>query len=323
MNRSIRLFPLCAWLLSCSGGGSPSAPQQTSPTTSAGASGSAALGGNAGAGAITTGSVSGAAGAGGSAPHGGSSGVGGIGGASAGSAGSNEGGVGGNAGAAPVICDTTAAKHQVSPDAPLVIPMGEIIGGTDVSNNAKNHPAGGYLSNLDDLGQFKYPATHGNQWGNTALVNDHVYWDTDGLQYTHAPAPDPGGGSALLWPMPGEWVSYAIEVKAPADYDVVTRFSSSWGPAAPVVVHFTIDDVSSGPVTLKPDDPQLWSDTHYQVGGWWGHTMISGTTPKHWTLAAGCHVVKLFIDTFPPHDSGDPISHGDVWVHYLKVAKAN
>ncbi len=231
--------------------------------------------------------------------------------------------MGGNAGAAQVTCDATAATHQVGPDSPRVIPIGEVIGGTDISNNAKNHPGGGYLSNLDDLGQFEYPATHGNQWGNTALVNDHVYWDTDGLQYTHAPAPDPGGGSALLWPQPGEWVSYAVDVKTPGDYDVLTRFSSGWGPDKAVVVHFTIDDVSSGPVTLKPDESKLWSDKYYQVGGWWGHTMTSCTTPKAWTLTAGCHVVKLFIDTFPPLDSGKPVGHGDVWVHYLKLAKAN
>jgi hypothetical protein len=270
--------------------------------------------------------MSGGVGAGGAAGHGGGGGSGGASVSGGSSAGSNQGvagaPVGGTSSVSPVACDTTAATHPVGPDAPRVIPMAELIGSTDVSNNAKNHPGGGYFSNLDDLGQFQYPPTHGNQWGNTALVNDHVYWDTDGLQATHAPPPDPGGGSALWWPQPGEWVSYAIDVKAAADYQVLTRFSSSWGPAAPVIVHFTIDDVSSGPVTLKPDDTKIWSDTYYQVGGWWGHTLVSSTAPKRWTLAAGCHVVKLFIDSYPPHDSGEPIGHGDVWVHYLKVAQA-
>ncbi len=55
----------------------------------------------------------------------------------------------------------------------LVIPVKEIIGGVGPANNAKTNPNGGYKSTLNNIAEFKYPATHGNQWGPTAIVNDH------------------------------------------------------------------------------------------------------------------------------------------------------
>ncbi len=222
-------------------------------------------------------------------------------------------------------CDPSSARgHAVDPTAGLVIPVGDVVGGTGVPNNAKSNTRGGYKSNLDDISQFKYPASHGNQWGSTALVNDHVYWDTEGLQYTHAPPPDPGAGQALLWPEPGEWVSYDVNVATPDTFRVMIRFSSGWGPMAPVVVHVTIDGVSSGPVTLKPDDPKIWADTYYQTGGWWGHTMTNSTTPAAWPLAAGCHLVKFYLDSFPAQGvTGTPSGHGDVWIHYFKIVKGS
>jgi hypothetical protein len=216
---------------------------------------------------------------------------------------------------------TTAAAHagDVGPAAPLVIPVGNVIGGTDAANNAKSNPKGGYFSVFGSIDEFKYPNTHGNQLGKTAMVNDHTYWDSSpgGLDYTHAPPPDAGGGKALWWPVPTEWAAYEVNVSARDTYTVLTRFSSSWGPDKPVIVHMEMDRVSSGPITLKPDNPELWKDRKYQVGGWWGHTMVSCTSPAGWTLNPGRHVLKVCIDSFPDK----PQDHGNLWIHYFKVMK--
>jgi len=211
----------------------------------------------------------------------------------------------------------SAAAGEVGPDAPLVIPIRDAIGGTGVSNNAKNNPNGGYFSIFDSIDEFNYPNTHGNQLGKTAMVNDHAYWDGEGLKHTHVPAPDRGGGGVLWWPVPTEWAAYEVIVAAQDTYTVLTRFSSSWGPEKPVVIHMEMDGVSSGPIVLKPDDPELWKDKKYQVGGWWGHTMVSCTSPKGWRLAAGRHVLKVCIDSFPEK----PKDHGNLWIHYFKVLK--
>jgi hypothetical protein len=212
----------------------------------------------------------------------------------------------------------SAASRDVGPGQPLVIPITDVMGGTDVKNNAKNNPNGGYFSIFDAVSQFNYPATHGNQLGSTAMVNDHTYWDSSpgGLDHTHAPLPDAGGGNALWWPVPGEWALYQFTVTTPGTYTVLTRFSSSAGPGQPAQVSLSVDGTSSGPIPLTPDDPKLWSDTRYQVGGWWGHTMVSGTSPVAWTLGVGTHILKVQIDQVP----GNPKDHGNVWIHYFKIA---
>jgi hypothetical protein len=200
------------------------------------------------------------------------------------------------------------------PSTALILPATRVIGGTGVANNAKNNPNGGYFSTIDSIEEFKYPNTHGNQLGKTAMVNDHIYWDSSpgGLDATHVPHPD------LWWPVPSEWAAYEVNIAEAGTYTVQTRFSSSWGPGKPVVIHMTMDDAGSGPITLKPDDPKLWSDKQYLVGGWWGHTMVSCTTPAGWKLAAGRHVLKVFIDSFPDR----PKDHGCVWIHYFKVMQS-
>ena len=219
-----------------------------------------------------------------------------------------------------LIGTASAASREVGPGMPLVIPISDVLGGTDVKNNAKNNPHGGYFSVYDAISEFRYPATHGNQLGSTALVNDHIYWDSSpgGLDHTHAPHPDPGGGNALWWPIPGEWAAYQFTVTTSGTYTVMTRFSASWGPGQPSQISLTIDGVTSGPVPLAPDDPKLWSDTKYQVGGWWGHTMVSGTSPVGWALGAGTHVLKAQIEKFPEK----PMDHGNIWIHYFKVLSA-
>lgn len=218
---------------------------------------------------------------------------------------------------AGMMSTISAATHEVGPTTPVVIPISEVIGGTGTGNNAKNNPSGGYRSVYDNIGQFAYPASHGNQLGDTAMVNDHTYWDSSpgGLDATHAPHPDAGGGSALWWPVPGEWASYEFNVTAAGTFTVLYRFSASWGPSQNAVMHMTVDGVSSGPIPMKPDNPELWTNTYYQVGGWWGHTMVSGTCPAGWTLAPGRHVLKVFIDSFP----NNPNDHGNVWIHYFKI----
>ncbi len=212
------------------------------------------------------------------------------------------------------------AVHEVGPTTPLVLSLADVAGGTDVRNNAKHNPGGGYLSVYDGIKEFGYPSTHGNQLGNTALVNDHVYWDSSpgGLDFTHTPPPDAGCGSALWWPIPGEWTAYQFAVTSPGTYSVLCRFSSSWGPAKPATAVLTIDGVASAPVPLTPDDPKLWSDTHYQVGGWWGHTMVSGTFPVAWSLGTGAHVLQVRIDSFPDK----PTDHGNLWIHYFKITSS-
>ncbi len=216
-----------------------------------------------------------------------------------------------------LLCTAAAASREVGPGMPLVIPITDVIGGTDVKNNAKNNPNGGYFSVFDSISEFKYPATHGNQLGSTAMVNDHTYWDSvpGGLDHTHAPPPDAGGGSALWWPIPGEWASYQFTVTTPGSFCVLTRFSSGAGPGQAAQVNLSVDGTSSGPIPLTPDDPKLWSDTRYQVGGWWGHTMVSSTSPVAWTLGVGTHVLKVQIEQV----SGNPKDHGNLWIRYFKV----
>jgi hypothetical protein len=222
---------------------------------------------------------------------------------------------------AVLVIVTAAAAHagEIGSAAPLVIPIGSVIGGTGVANNAKSNPNGGYFSVFGSIDEFKYPNTHGNQLGKTAMVNDHTYWDSSpgGLDSTHAPHPDAGGGKALWWPVPTEWATYEVNVSVQDTYTVLTRFSSSWGPGKPVVIHMEMDGVSSGPLALKPDDPELWKDKKYQVGGWWGHTMVSCTSPTGWSLKPGRHVLKICIDSFPDK----PQDHGNLWIHYFKVMK--
>jgi hypothetical protein len=213
-----------------------------------------------------------------------------------------------------------AATHEVSVASPLVIPISDVLGGTDVANNAKHNSGGGYASVYDAIEQFSYPATHGNQLGRTAMVNDHTYWDSSpgGLDATHAPHPDPGGGSVLWWPVPGEWNSYAFTCDGSGSFTVLYRFSASWGPAQAAMIHLTIDGAASGSFPMKPDDPSLWADAKYQVAGWWGHTMVSGTCPTAWLLGPGQHLLTITIDKFPDH----PDNHGGAWFHYLKVLAA-
>ena len=207
-----------------------------------------------------------------------------------------------------------------APNTQVVIPSSRVAGGVGIENNAKSNPKGGYFSVFDKVGEFKYPDTHANQLGKTAMVNDHCYWDSSpgGLDATHSGGLDPAGGNSLWWPVPTEWAAYELNVAATDTYTVMARFSSSWGPSKPVVIHITIDGVSSGPITLKPDDPQIWTDRYYLVGDWWGHTMTNCTSPVGWKLPAGLHLLKVFIDSFPEKSA----DHGNVWIHYFKVVKA-
>ena len=201
-----------------------------------------------------------------------------------------------------------------------IIPIANIIGGTDISNNAKTNPNGGYYSFLNSINEFSYSSGHNNVLGNTALCNDHVYWDTDGLQYSHVPPPDNGGGNALWWPCVNEWVSYEFSVSSAGAYRIPIRFSSGWGPDSPVYMHITIDGISSGSFILQPDDPIFWHDTYSQVNGWWGHTIVNGTCPYTWSLAKGKHILKVIVDDLPSYQGVDQDSnHGWIWIHYFKV----
>ena len=147
-----------------------------------------------------------------------------------------------------------------------IIPIASIIGGTDISNNAKTNQNGGYYSFLNSINEYNYPSGHNNVLGNSALSNDHVYWDTEGLQYTHVPPPDDGGGNALWWHCVNEGVSYEFSISAAGAYRIPIRFAMGWGPDIPVYMHITIDGISSGSFILKPDDPIFWLDTYYQTG---------------------------------------------------------
>ena len=214
----------------------------------------------------------------------------------------------------PQYADTAGPATQ------LVIPIGKVLGGTGEENNAKSNPKGGYFSVFNSISEFKYPNTHGNQFGKTAMVNDHCYWDSSpgGLDNTHSPGLDKGAGKALWWPVPTEWAAYVFNVNGADTYTVMTRFSSSWGPGKHVVIHMLIDEVNSGPIELKPDDSKIWSDKRHLVGGWWGHTMTSCSSPVGWTLAPGPHILKVHIDSFPDK----PTDHGNLWIHYFKVVKS-
>ncbi|MBA3936173.1 MAG: chitobiase/beta-hexosaminidase C-terminal domain-containing protein [Planctomycetes bacterium] len=226
-----------------------------------------------------------------------------------------------------------AASFDVSPTSPAIIPFSSVIGGSDAGNNAKNNANGGYFSEFDNIGQFNYPAGHGNQLGNTAMVNDstnyfdNVTWQGGqpaGLSLTGVPAPDPGCGDAAWWPATGDWVSYQLNVTTAGTYTVLTRFSTAWGPTGTVTYHMTIDGVSSGPVTMRPDDIAYWTPGaggfQRPIDGWWGHNYVPGTMPTGWSLAVGPHVLKVFIDSWPGSAPGPSSSGpGDIWLHYFKV----
>ena len=227
----------------------------------------------------------------------------------------------------------SAASFDVSPTAPAIIPFSSVIGGSDAANNAKNNANGGYFSEFDNVSQFNYPAGHGNQLGNTALVNDGTgYFDAvtwqggqpAGLSRTGVPAPDPGCGDAAWWPSPGDWVSYQLNVTTAGTYTVLTRFSTAWGPTGTVTYHMTIDGVTSGPATMQPDDMAYWTPGaggfERPIDGWWGHNYVPGTIQAGWSLSVGPHVLKVFIDSWPGTAPGPSSSApGDIWLHYFKV----
>jgi len=183
---------------------------------------------------------------------------------------------------------------------------------------------------LDNVNQFKYPDQHGNNLGNTAIVNDGTnYWDhwiwlgtgkPGGLSISGVSEPDDGAGNECWWPAPGEWASYAFNVNDAGNYEILYRFASEWGPTSPVTFHMTVDDVSSGVSPMKPDNMDYWTpqSSPYQrpVAGYWGHDYVPGTAPKVWALKTGAHVLKVFIDAFP-NGSKD---HGGIWVHYFKIS---
>ena len=91
-----------------------------------------------------------------------------------------------------------AAIHEVGPNTPAIIPVAEVIGGTDARNNARTNPNGGYFSLLDGAHPQKWDGGkgHSNQLGKTEFPNDHSYWDSQpgGCDFTHVPPPAAGGG---------------------------------------------------------------------------------------------------------------------------------
>jgi hypothetical protein len=226
-----------------------------------------------------------------------------------------------------------ADAYAVNLTTPAVIPFPGVMGGTDASNNAKSNANGGYFSEFDNISQFSYPAGHSNQLGNTAMVNDTTtYFDAEtwqggqqaALQRTGVPAPDAGCGDVAWWPSPGDWVSYQLNVTQAGTYTVLYRFSTAWGPTAPVIFHMTIDGVSSGPVTMQPDDKDYWTTGfggfERPIDGWWGHNYVPATMPSGWNLAVGNHVLTVKIDSWPSTAPGPSTSGpGDIWIHYFKV----
>lgn len=132
--------------------------------------------------------------------------------------------------------------ESARPGIQVVIPFTRIVGWTDASNNAKVNPTGGYKARLTNVSEYKYnPIYHANQLGDTALVNGCAFWDSrpGGLDISHMPSPDPGGGKAVWWAGIGEWASYQFGVDSPGTYSIVTRFGAE-GPKEPTNGHIIL-----------------------------------------------------------------------------------
>ncbi len=214
-----------------------------------------------------------------------------------------------------------AQTHEVTPTNALVIPVAEVMGTTDINNNARTNPnGGGYFSLLNDIhdlyGNCLWCGPHGNNVPTpTAFPNDWGYWDKDsGLAFTKEPAPDLGGGDVHWWPMPTEWVLYEFNVSTAGSFKVLYRFTSGVGPDGPLTIHTEIDGASSGPIELKPDDPENWTSPHF-YGNSWVHSFVSGTGSFIWELPSGQHKMKVVVDKFPQPGN----VRGTFWFRYFKV----
>jgi subtilisin family serine protease len=94
---------------------------------------------------------------------------------------------------------------------------------------------------------------------------------------------DPGGQYSLGYVVAGEWLKYSMSVTTPGIYTVETRVASQ-GPGG--ICHIEVDDVDVTGALALPD-----------TGGWqsWRSVAFGGIP-----LAAGSHVIRLFIDANGP-----------------------
>jgi subtilisin family serine protease len=94
---------------------------------------------------------------------------------------------------------------------------------------------------------------------------------------------DPGGQYSLGYVVAGEWLKYSVSVTTPGIYTVETRVASQ-GPGG--ICHIEVDDVDVTGALALPD-----------TGGWqsWRSVAFGGIP-----LAAGSHVIRLFIDANGP-----------------------
>ncbi len=211
---------------------------------------------------------------------------------------------GGNSAAGPTT--NCSADHNVGPNNCVVIPSGDVIGGTDPANNVNaGNATGGFsvIRGSDDPGP-----------GNPQWYKTHVYWDVEGLAYTKVEPPEPTGGPVNWCPMQGEWSSYDINAQADGLYGITYRFGNGWGPDKKAYVHFTIDEVTSGKFEMQPDNASYWTMAHFWPD-WWAHTMVNQTLSFKWNLKTGHHTVKFFVDEMPDNQT----KHGYILYHYTEV----
>ena len=93
------------------------------------------------------------------------------------------------------------------------------------------------------------------------------------------PTSDAGGGHAVGWTEPGEWLEYTIEVNNPATYNILTRVAN---PAPGARFHIELDGIDvTGPLAVPDTDS-------------WHRSKTVASKPIH--LSAGQHVLRLAFD---------------------------